>query len=55
MLNLGSVKIYNLVVWFIFISSKEIVDHLIENSSTFAKKTDYSKEKYIKKKAKKFV
>lgn len=35
-------------------SSTEIVSQLIENSKTFASKTEYSQEKYIKKKEKKY-
>ena len=35
-------------------SSKEIVSYLIENSSSFCAKTEYSQEKYIRKKEKKY-
>ncbi|CAG5104354.1 Similar to TRMT6: tRNA (adenine(58)-N(1))-methyltransferase non-catalytic subunit TRM6 (Homo sapiens) [Cotesia congregata] len=35
-------------------SSKEIVGYLIENSSSFSSKTEYSQEKYIKKKETKY-
>lgn len=35
-------------------SSTEIVERLIENSSTFNAKTEYSQEKYLKKKEKKY-
>lgn len=35
-------------------SSNEIVGRLIENSTTFAAKTEYSQEKYIKKKERKY-
>ncbi|KAL3874366.1 hypothetical protein ACJMK2_037392 [Sinanodonta woodiana] len=37
------------------VSGNELVEHLIENSLTFQKKTEYSKEKYIKKKKRKHV
>lgn len=36
------------------LSSNEIVEKLIENSKTFAAKTEYSQEKYLKKKEKKY-
>jgi len=36
------------------LSSKEIVSTLIENSTTFQEKTEYSQEKYLKKKEKKY-
>lgn len=36
------------------LSSTEIVSQLVENSKTFSSKTEYSQEKYIKKKEKKY-
>uniref|UniRef100_A0A1B6HIR9 tRNA (adenine(58)-N(1))-methyltransferase non-catalytic subunit TRM6 n=1 Tax=Homalodisca liturata TaxID=320908 RepID=A0A1B6HIR9_9HEMI len=36
------------------IAPKAIIEHLIENSKTFQTKTEYSQEKYIKKKEKKY-
>lgn len=35
-------------------SSTEIVSHIVENSSTFSQKTEYSQQKYLKKKEKKY-
>lgn len=35
-------------------SASEIVGHLIENSKTFASKTEYSQDKYLRKKEKKY-
>lgn len=36
-------------------TGQEIVDHLVENSSTFNEKTVYSKAKYLKKKQNKYI
>jgi tRNA (adenine-N(1)-)-methyltransferase non-catalytic subunit len=36
-------------------SASELVDLLVQNSSTFETKTEFSQEKYIKKKKKKYV
>lgn len=33
---------------------KEIIDRLIENSASFKQKTEFSQEKYIKKKKEKY-
>lgn len=35
-------------------SANEIVSHLVENSKTFASKTEYSQDKYLRKKEKKY-
>lgn len=35
-------------------SANEIVNHLVENSKTFASKTEYSQDKYLRKKEKKY-
>ncbi|CAF1006328.1 unnamed protein product [Brachionus calyciflorus] len=37
------------------ISGTEIIDRLIENSASFSQKTEYSQEKYIKKKKEKYL
>lgn len=36
-------------------SGKDVIKALVGNSSTFHTKTDFSKEKYLKKKSKKYV
>lgn len=35
-------------------SSSQILDHLVQNSKTFATKTEFSQEKFLKKKEKKY-
>lgn len=37
------------------LASQEIIQQLIDNSSTFKDKTEYAQDKYIKKKKKKWV
>ena len=38
-----------------FTFEQEIIDKLIENSASFSSKTEYSQEKYIKKKKEKYI
>ena len=38
-----------------FTFEQEIIDKLIENSASFSSKTEYSQEKYIKKKKEKYL
>eukprot|EP00742_Colponemidia_sp_Colp-10_P003211 GILJ01003420.1.p1 GENE.GILJ01003420.1~~GILJ01003420.1.p1 ORF type:complete len:430 (-),score=78.80 GILJ01003420.1:81-1370(-) len=37
------------------VSGEEVIEKLVQNSATFATKTQFSKEKYIKKKQKKYI
>ena len=37
------------------VSGKDVIKAIVGNSSTFHTKTDYSKEKYLKKKSQKYV
>lgn len=56
----GTVKDFDFILFlrkeiliFVLIEKKEIIDALIENSASFHTKTEYSQEKYIKKKKEK--